>query len=52
MHLFWLLGPSGAEMARRMRRQARTVNAAIRARNLDGPERPFEMAWLGLRAGA
>lgn len=52
MRLFWLLGLSGAEMARRMGRQARTVNAVIRERNLDGPERPFEMARLALRAGA
>ena len=53
MRLFWLLGLSGAEMARRMGRQTRTVYAAIRARNMDGPaERPFEMAWLALRAGA
>tara|TARA_R110000824_G_scaffold119082_3_gene272975 strand:+ start:620 stop:1228 length:609 start_codon:yes stop_codon:yes gene_type:complete len=49
IRLFWLLGYTGDAIAGRLGRDRKTVNAAIHAGGLDGPEAPFEMAWLSLR---
>jgi hypothetical protein len=49
IRFYWLLGYTGDAIAGRMGRDRKTVNAAIHADNLDGPEAPFEMAWLSLR---
>jgi hypothetical protein len=49
IRLFWLLGYTGDAIAGRMGRDRKTVNAAMHASSLDGPEAPFEMAWLSLR---
>tara|TARA_R110002167_G_scaffold114299_3_gene287935 strand:+ start:127 stop:738 length:612 start_codon:yes stop_codon:yes gene_type:complete len=49
IRFFWLLGYTGDAIAGRMGRDRKTVNAAIHAGGLDGPEKPFEMAWLSLR---
>jgi hypothetical protein len=49
IRLYWLLGYTGDAIAGRVGRDWKTVNAAIHADSLDGPEAPFEMAWLSLR---
>ncbi|MFT5776652.1 MAG: hypothetical protein ACI9NG_002627 [Hyphomonas sp.] len=49
IRLYGLLGYTGDATAWRMGRDRKTVNAAIHAGGLEGPEAPFEMAWLSLR---
>jgi len=49
IRLYWLLGYMGDAISGRMGRDRKTVNAATHADSLDGPEAPFEMAWLSPR---